>query len=630
MRINPPQDSKLAAQLLRFGSLHSVGLFIAQGVALGSTFVLVNFLTPVEYGRFALLVLYAAAVSLAISIVTKPGTMRRVFGSAGDDDDANDDETALDTQSAAPEKSLGTGFVLTFSGGIAAIALTVALADPLSSDLLGDSTSQAMVWAACVGALLSLHALTSGVVWVERRPSAFAALAIAQPCLAASVSIPLVVSGAGVEGAIGGIAAGSAVAGALGVYLARRSFAWAFSVREVLAIFRAGAPRIPVVLSFWIVGYAGVFLTSRFLSTADVGLFGFASRIAGIAVFVSASYRMAMRPLLRSLAFAEAEADHGGALARGTQLRYFVLLATGILLATSLFADAIVRVAPPSYSDAADLVPLLAAGLLVPRLLQVLNKCVKFSGKRRLFPALAVGGAVGFCVGSVVLLPEIGVEGVPIAMSAAFALPVLVLGTASQASQTPIEVPYLSGALAIGAALGCWAVYQVISPGELAGQLALSVGLLAAWLGAIALTGAVPKSHRSMIWPTLVGAARPGKGRLNPRAAIAALNPRQRDTLRQAIAARSDEDLGGSAERAFRVLQRGARAAGGVGYHAESPDPQLIRYLFASDSFAAHDAVGRELLRAGTIEARELSQLEDLVVDLRSCPDEAWSEADGH
>ena len=629
MRNDSRHDTKLAAQLLRFSSLHSVGHFVAQGVGLGSTLVLVNFLAPEEYGRYALLVLYAAAISLVLTLATKPGTMRRVFGSAGDDDDA-EDGSERDTQSSSPEKSLGNGLVMTALGGFLAIGVTVVLAGPLSNDLLSQSSAGAMGWAACAGAFLSFHGLISGVVWIERRPLTFAGFTIAQPCLMAAGSIPLVATGAGAEGAIAGIAAGSAILSLVGIYLVRRSFVWAFSLIEARTILRAGAPRIPVLLSFWTVGYVGVFLTSRYLSTADVGLFHFASRIAGIAAFVSASYKMALRPLLRSLAFAEVEADHGSAHARGTQLRYFILLGTGVLLAISMFADTIVRTAPPSYEEAASLVPLLAAGLLVPVLFQVLNKSVKFRGKRRLFPAGAVTGAVAYCAGSVLLLPAIGVEGVPLAMSAAFAAPVVVMGVASQVSQNPIAMPYRSSILTVLAAAGCWAIYQAISPDSLGWQLTLSFGLMAAWLGANLLTGAFPRSHRSLVWPTVMGAAQPHRARLSPRAALGALNSSQREALRQVVMAErgSDEVAPGSAsaERALRVLQRGARAAGGLRHRAQAPDPQLIRFLFAQESFAAHDAVGRQLVRVGGIEPHELSQLEELVIDLRNCPDEAWSE----
>jgi O-antigen/teichoic acid export membrane protein len=630
MNDEPKTHTKLAAQLLRFSSFHSFSLFVAQAIALTSTFVLVGFLDPSEYGRLALLLLYAALVSLAISLLTKPGTMRRVFGSAGDDDDDDDEDSAEGVQSANPERSLGSGLVLTALAGVGAIGATLLFSGAISDAVLRDDSAPGlMAWAACVGAFMSIHTLASGVVWVERRPSAFAVLAVTLPALTGAGSIGLVATGGGVEGAIAGIAAGSAVASLMAIFFVRRSFSVAFSAGEALAIVRRGAPRVPVVFSFWLVGYAGVFLTSRYLSEADVGVFYLASRLAGITVFVAASYRMALRPLLRSLAFAEAEADHGSAHARGTQLRYFVLLATGVLLAVSMFADAIVGIAPASYADAATLVPLLAAGLLVPRLLQVLNKCVKFRGKRVLFPAAVVVGATSFIIGALVLVPEIGAEGVPAAMAAAFAGPVLFLGVASQRSETPIAMPYAGAALAVSAAAACFAVYELVGPDSLGWQLGLAVGLMAAWSGTVVAVGAIPRSHLKLIRPTIVGAARPGQGRLDPRLAVAALSDGQRAALRDVVTSPepppSGSDLTQQGERALRLLLRSARAAGGLGQGSRPAGAQLVRYLFARESVAAHDAVGRELLRSGEIEARELSQLEELVVDLRDSPDEVWN-----
>jgi O-antigen/teichoic acid export membrane protein len=478
---------------------------------------------------------------------------------------------------------------------------------------------------------MSLHALASGVVWVERRLAAFAFLSIVTPVLTAIGSISLVATGSGVEGAIAGVALGTAAAAVVGVFLMRRSFSFAFSGQEALAIVRRGIPRVPVLVSFWVVGYAGVLLTSRYLSESDVGYFFFASRLAGIAVFVAASYRMALRPLLRSLAFAEAEADHGRAYARGTQLRYFILLAAGILLAVSMFSDAIVGIAPESYGEASGLVPLLAAGLLVPLLLQVLNKSVKFRGKRRMYPVAVVGGAVAFCAGAIALVPEIGTEGVPAAMGAAFAVPVLILGAASQRSRTPISMPYGAAALALGVAAGCFALYELVSPESLGWQLLLATALLLAWVAGVVASGAFPHSHRKLVTPAILGAIRPARGRLDPRAALGGLNPGQRKALREAVMAAEppEHSAGGSSagERALRLLRRSARAAGGFEGGSTGSSPELVRYLFARESVAAHDAVGRELLRTGTIEARELSQLEELVVDLRACPDDVWAEA---
>ena len=64
---------------------------------------------------------------------------------------------------------------------------------------------------------------------------------------------------------------------------------------------RSGAPRIPVVLSMWTIGNADIFILSRFVSDADLGIYQLASRTGFIVALLPGGFRVAMRPLRKSL-----------------------------------------------------------------------------------------------------------------------------------------------------------------------------------------------------------------------------------------------------------------------------------------------------------------------------------------
>ena len=146
----------------------------------------------------------------------------------------------------------------------------------------------------------------------------------------------------------------------------------------------------------WVVGYADIFILSRFVSDADLGTYHLASRAAFLVAVLPGGYRKALRPLQKTTMFQAVEDEYGVGEARGTQFGYFTLMLAGTMLATTVLATVVVRVAPDSYSDAAPLIPLIAGGLVAPTVYRMLNKSVKYADKRVPFIAGAVVAMVLF------------------------------------------------------------------------------------------------------------------------------------------------------------------------------------------------------------------------------------------
>ena len=75
----------------------------------------------------------------------------------------------------------------------------------------------------------------------------------------------------------------------------------------------------------WVVGYADIFILSRFVSHADLGTYHLASKAAFLVAILPGGYRKALRPLQKTPMFRAVEDEYGVGNARGIQFGYFTL-----------------------------------------------------------------------------------------------------------------------------------------------------------------------------------------------------------------------------------------------------------------------------------------------------------------
>ena len=100
----------------------------------------------------------------------------------------------------------------------------------------------------------------------------------------------------------------------------------------------------------WVVGYADIFILSRFVDHAELGTYHLASRVAFLVAVLPGGYRKALRPLQKTPMFRAVEDEYGVGNARGIQFGYFTFVLAATMLMTTVMATVMVRVAPPSYA----------------------------------------------------------------------------------------------------------------------------------------------------------------------------------------------------------------------------------------------------------------------------------------
>jgi hypothetical protein len=255
---------------------------------------------------------------------------------------------------------------------------------------------------------------------------------------------------------------------------------------------------------------------------------------------------------------------------------------------------------------------------------------------------------VGF---SLLLIPELGVEGAPLAMIGAFIPPSLYVFYRSQRGRSPIRMPWRPMFLATLLAVAVALAHSQLDPGGVVLQVLAGLFAIGLWIVLCLLTGAVPQAHRAPLL-AMVRGLRPGAAAhgFQPVAGLEALTPQERRALRRAIvrglppeeAANPVLDGGGNGDRAERAnvalvkLLRRTAAEGGVpglpGDYARTGnrprdrarDSQIGAFLFAPGPIAERDQLGKRLINDGVAEAFDLHTLEAVVASLKRVEKPVW------
>jgi hypothetical protein len=643
----------LGTQLLRFSGIHGLGMLLGNIVTFVSTIVIANFSEPGEFGQLGLLLFYAGLLTILFTLASKQGTLKRTFG--GDDDDDDDDDEDEDEELAvSPKRSLGTGLVTITIVSVIGTALSIAFADPISHYLLGDADPSLVMYAALAGGTAAVYRVSSIAIWIERRPYSYIAVEVAKPIFILAAVVPLLIAGLSIKGAIAGQAIGTGLAMLMSLVILRGSWTLCWDWREAIAIYRKGAIRIPLVLSMWVVGYADIFILSRFVSHAELGTYHLASRMAFLVAVLPGGYRKALRPLQKTPMFRAVEDEYGVGNARGIQFGYFTFVLAGTMLMTTVMATVMVRVAPASYASAAPLIPLVAGGLVAPTVYRMINKSVKYADKRVPFIIGAVLAMFAFIGFTLLLVDSVGVKAAPVGMMLAFAIPTVYVFLRSQRGRSPIILPWRQMFICCLLAVIVGFVHGMIDPGGIVLDLIAGTLAIVLWLVLCFALGAVPQTHRGALLAMFKGLRRPHHG-FEAATGIEALRPRERRSLRRAVlrglpaeeAAKPALEMqrvggnGGDGQAdadavLVEILRRVAQEGGAPGVPADyarrdnhDRDAQIGAYLFAQGPIAARDQLGKKLINDGVAEPFDLHTLEHVLTSLRRAGGDAWSGSKG-
>ena len=616
----------LGVRVMRNSSVQALSLGIANGLQLVSVMVVAAFLGPSEMARFALLLFLSGLVTQILSLLVKPGTIRRTFGGGDDDDDDDDDDEVV---SSSPPRTLGTGLAWALTLGVIGTALIFVFRRPIADGLLGDPEDQNLVaWAGVLTGFMLVFKISDITLWLERRPGAFLISDTARPVLGLVALTAFLAAGTGVEGAIIGTTIGTAAAALTGLFLLRGSYETSFDLSEVKQIILRGRYRAPIVMSFWLIQNADIFILSRFVDHADLGVYSLASRLGFVVALLPQGFRMGMRPLRKSAMWDAFHDQYGKQTAGGQLLGYFTLICILAVLAMVLGGEILVSIAPASYADAASLIPFTAVGFVMPALYRTVNQNVNIPNKRPLFIGGVVLAALLFIGVTWALVGEIGVYAAPIGMIAGFAVPATYIYVRGQRGAKPLHFPYREVLTALVLAVAIVGLFELRPEMSKWAELVLAAGLIALWMALLIPLRAIPPEHWRPLFHMFRSFRRGTPATFRPRRGIRALEPAERAELRAAVVEklpreRLDPAAGEEGLRLVRELRRVGRRGGIPVARQSELDAQLAVVLFEGASTAVRNASMRKALAAGA-DPNDLRALEDLVGHLAKVPDDAW------
>jgi O-antigen/teichoic acid export membrane protein len=639
----------LGARIAKYSSFQGVSLVLSNLLHAAAIIYVAKRLGASDLGKYSLLLFWSGLITQVFHIFSKPGTLRRVFGQADDDDAGSEGdfgEGEEEEASESPQKSLGNGLVWAALMGIVGGGLTIIFRAPIAEVVLGSSDySELIFWAGILGGVGAVFKLADIVIWFERRPVTFIAVDASRPALNLVLMVYLVnVQHLGVRGAIEGAAIGTTIATVIGVLALWRSFEFDLSLSEVRIIVRRGVGRIPIAMSMWMIQNGDTFLISRFVDHSQVGYYRFAQNLGFIVSFLPQGFRIAMRPLRKSALFQAVRDDYGAAIAKGQLLVYFCLVSMIAILAMVMGGTLVINEASPRFQQAAPLVPLTAAAMTMPALFRTINGQSFFPHKRGWFIGSVVVAALSFVGWNCLLLGvfHTGIVGTPISAILAFGASCVFLFVKNQRGPSPIAFPYwaMARALLMGAAVAVFFKYVHFDNKWL--QLAEIGALMLIFIASLFVTRVIPAAHRR----PLLHIARSTFARrphgFDRDLALEALGPRQREILQSAVVDRvpievfdrsdgaefrvGDGEGDGEVppERMVKILRK-AGANGGIPVGKETQhDAWIAKFLFADAPTAVRNATMRGLVSAGA-DANDLRALEDLVDYLAKAPARAWN-----
>ena len=616
----------LGTRVTRDTGIYTSAGFITFALALINVAVITRFLSPSEFGQLALLLVFAAFLTIFYNLGSLQGTFMWVFGAAGEEDVEDVSE-----QSAVGEKrrALGTGLIITSLVSALGTAAMVALAGDVAELLLGDRSQRGLVMIAAASAAMgAVWRLVSNVLRLERRPRGYVALSALRPVLVVGAVIPLVASGGGVEGALAGTAIGSGAAVAIGLVVIHRSFEFSFHAGDARTIMRRGAIFVPIIVSFWIAQNVDLFALSRFAPDDEVGLYRLAGRIGAFVAYFTGAVFMAWTPLQRTSTFAAAQQELGREALGGRLLTYFALGGILLVLGLTVTADGLVRIAPPAYADAAPLIPLLAGGFLAHGLLVAVYRVSSFPRKRWLYVASAMVSAAVFLGAALVLIPWLGATGAALSVIVGFLVGAGGMLYLSQTGPSPVRVEYRRIAAGFLLAGGCFILARGVGAWAGPWQPAVEVVALILYPVLLVATGIIPRDELEAIKTVLRAALPRRRRRLHVADRLRSLPPEDFAGLELAIRRQwTIADLAsltgaGVPETHARLARALGRLTGWEG--RDDHDARIGEYLFSELPVADRDVQAREMW--ADVNPADLHRLEEALEQLRRLPGRAWDD----
>jgi stage V sporulation protein B len=633
-RKDPRAGEAWGAALTRDTSIYVIGAVIGFFLALVSIAVVTRFLSVAEFGQLALLLTFAAFLTIIYNVGVLQGTFLWVFGSAGEED--VEDDSGESSQAGTKRKALGTGLIITCIITVVGTLIIVAASPWFADKMLGNSDDADLIIIAAVsGAAGSIWRIVTNILRMERKPKRFVALQSVRPVLVVAGVIAFTAAGMGVKGAILGTALGSIASIVVGLFATRRSYQLTIDRYHARMILKRGGIFVPILISLWIAQNVDIYAVSYFTNDDKVvGLYRLAGRFGAFLDYFTAALFMAWTPLVQTPTFAAAIKSRGKEALGGRLLTYFIMVGLFLILAMTAAADGLVRIAPPAYGAAAPLIPVIGGGFLAYGLFISIYRLSAFPKKRAAYVAAAITSAIVFLGSAPLLVPWLGAYGAAVCVINGFAVSALGLTYLSQRGPTPLEIEWrrIAGCFALAAV--CLVIARVLGPAVGGnGDLLIEASAVVLYIVGLFLTGVINKEDREAA-RRLFRLVLPSRWVRSPEIedGLRQLGPENVTALEKLIVQRWTPGMldgpldARPGEVEARMVHLVRRLDEDGDDEPTEHDARIGQYLFDDMTIAEHDELGRSLWEED-VDPADLHALEGVIRKLHGLSKRSWAEA---
>ena len=303
----------------------------------------------------------------------------------------------------------GSTILFLFATNTVLLLVLVAGSGTISTLLLGSHIyGTAVAILAVNSAIAAFFFLPFNFLRIQNRPKQFATWTLARALGTVVARLVLVV---GLRlGIIGIMLADLFVSTLLLLALTRvlkPLLAWQFSWKLIRDMLAYGLPRVPYAVLHQIMAMSDRFFLRVFLPLRDVGLYQLGSSVANVLKFYPVAFQRAWTPFSYE---AMKRADAPQLFSRLATIAFSVLVFSTLGLA--VFAEPLVRVlTPPTFHDAANIVPLLAFGVTIQAITIFAITSLNIAKQSRSLPGITLISAVITVIGHMILIPKLGMLG---------------------------------------------------------------------------------------------------------------------------------------------------------------------------------------------------------------------------
>lgn len=456
--------------------VYGIATLFTQGAVVVVTPFLTRSLGPAGYGQFELLLVGLNLLAMFVIAGVDTSAMQQYY--------RHRDETAR-------TDIFSTALMWTMLVGVTLGALVLVAAPPLASWLLGSEKAAGDLRIAAA-ALPLLAAWRFSLEGLRARRAAWRYLTsvVAAATVQLGMVIWLVVVRDGSVGdAMTAWLISSAIALAFNLAAARGLFRPRIRLDRMRALLSLGAPLLGTGVAAWSMMFVDRLVLSRLVSLSQIGIYALANKVSLVLTLVIYSFNRGWTP--QALERHAEEPASAGRYQAWSIVPYLAVVAWVSVGASTLAPFAIEALGGASYSDAADLAPILALGLLLAAPMPVVQITMLGTGRTSLLAWPAMVSAVLNFVAVALLGARYGLVGASIATALAFGFQ---LATTWFLAQRLEHVAYPWSRLGVLALLSVGAMSAGWLPRSTLGDLG-RIAVATAFPLTILLGGVVPLSE---------------------------------------------------------------------------------------------------------------------------------------